>query len=331
MCESTTNGPSSCTKYNGRLFVEPIDHWGELAVQTEDGADAVVVLPTDYAQDWMERTGRKLKMEYVGMGSVFTVIFKTAFANLPRASQSAIATIGTLFLFMGLKKKTRDHISCSLLLFLAAALAGPGVTQGVWFVPYVLFGACVWAMEGYLEKRRTRIYTLPLVLGGFAATGPGWVLGLAFAAAYLLEPRPLLPGLRQRLTWLVAVSAVVAAVVAAYVSSRSDGLGAPALNPPAGALFVLYASIAVITVICLSFYWRRLAWPHRVNAVVFGVLAACDARIVALFGMTSMIVWSATIFRHGIDSDRLRPYTKHAEWYFFPLVFTAAIWVVVTR
>jgi len=65
-------------------------------MQSEDGADAVVVLPADYAPDWMERTGRKLKMEYVGMGSVFTVIFKTAFVHLPRASQSAIATIGTL-------------------------------------------------------------------------------------------------------------------------------------------------------------------------------------------------------------------------------------------
>jgi len=53
--------------------------------------------------------------------------------------------------------------------------------------------------------------------------------------------------------------------------------------------------------------------------------------LVALFGMASMIVWSATIFRHGIDSDRLRPYTKHAEWYFFPLVFAAAIFVIVYR
>jgi len=297
-------------------------------MQNEDAADAIVVLPADYAPDWMERAGRKLKMEYIGMGSVFTVIFKTAFVHLPRASQSAIATIGTLFLFMGLKKKTRDHISCSLLLFIAAALAGPGVTNGLWFVPYVLFGACVWAMEGYLEKRRTRIYSLPLVLGGFAATGSGWVLGLAFVAAYLLEPRPLLPGLRKRLALLVAASAIVAAVVAAYVGSRGNGLRVPALSPPAGALFVLYAVIAVITVLCLAFYWSRLAWPHRVNAILFGVLGAFDARIVALFGLASMIVWSATIFRHGIDSDRLRPYTKHAEWYFFPLVFAAAIWVV---
>ena len=39
----------------------------------------------------------------------------------------------------------------------------------------------------------------------------------------------------------------------------------------------------------------------------------------------------ATIFRIGIDSDRLRPYTKHAEWYSFLLVFAAAMWVVVYR
>ncbi len=234
-------------------------------MQNEDGADAVVVLPADYAPDWMERTGRKLKMEYIGMGSVFAVIFKEAFVQLPRASFAAIATVGSLFLFMGLKKKTRDHISCSLLLFTAAALAHSGVTHWLWFWPYALFGACVWAMEGYLEKRRTRIYSLPVVLGGFAALGPGWILGLAFVAAYLLEPRPLLPGLRKRLALLVAASAIVGAAVAAYVGSRGAGWHAPVLRPPAGALFVVYAVIAVITVLCLAFYWRRLAWPHRVT------------------------------------------------------------------
>lgn len=293
-------------------------------------ADIEVIMPVGYKPDWMERTGRKLKMEYVGMGSVFAVIFRTAFVQLPRASFAAIATIGSFFLFMGLKKKTRDHISCSLLLFIAAALAHSGVTDWAWFWPYALFGACVWAMEGYLEKRRTRIYTLPLVLGVFAAVSPGWVLGLAFVAAYLLDPRPELPGLRKRLAGIVAVSGVGGAVVASYVSSRG-GLRVPTFNSPSVTLLALYVATAVVTAACLAYYWSRLAWPHRVNAVVFGVLAAFDARIVALFGMTSMIVWSATIFRHGIDSDRLRPYTKHAEWYFFPIVFVAALWVVFFR
>jgi hypothetical protein len=294
-------------------------------------AEVPVVMPADYKPDWMERNGRKLKMEYIGMGSVFAVIFKEAFVQLPRASFSAIATIGSLFLFMGLKKKTRDHISCSLLLFIAAALAHPGVTHRGWFIPYALFGACVWAMEGYLEKRRTRIYTLPLVLGAFSALSPAWVLAFAYLSAYLLEPRPDIPGLRKRLAAIVAVSGVAAVAVSSYVVSRGTGPRLAELRPASGALLVLYAVIAAITALCLVFYWKRLAWPHRVNAILFGVMAAFDARIVALFGMTSMIVWSATIFRHGIDSDRLRPYTKHAEWYFFPLVFAAAIWVVIYR
>jgi len=299
-------------------------------MQSEAGPDAVVVMPADYRPDWMEVTGRKLKMEYVGMGSVFTVIFRTAFAHLPRWSDSAIATIATLFLFMGLKKKTRDHISCSLLLFIAAALAAPGVTNGLWYWPYAAFGACVWAMEGYLEKRRNRIYALPVVLGGFAAISTGWVLGLAFVAAYLFEPRPEVPGIRKRLAGLVAVSAVVAAIAAAYAGSwRGDSLST--LSPPTGGGLVLYALIAAVSVACLGFYWGGLAAPHRVNAILFGLLAPFDARIVALFGMASMVLLSATIFRHGIDSDRLRPLTKHAEWYFFPVVFAAAMWTVFGR
>lgn len=299
-------------------------------MQNVGGPDAVVVMPADYRPDWMEVTGRKLKMEYVGMGSVFTVIFRTAFVHLPRWSDSAIATIATLFLFMGLKKKTRDHISCSLLLFIAAALAGPGVTNGRWYWPYAAFGACVWAMEGYLEKRRTRIYTLPLVLGGFAAISTGWVLGLAFLAAYLLEPRPEVPGIRKRLAGLVAVSAVIAAIAAGY-SGSWRGESPSTLSPPTGGLLVLYAAIAAVSVACLGFYSSRLRWPHRVNAILFGLLAPFDARIVALFGMASMVLLSATIVRHGIDSDRLRPFTKHAEWYFFPVVFAAALWTVFGR
>jgi hypothetical protein len=299
-------------------------------MQIADAPDAVVVMPADYRPDWMEVTGRKLKMEYVGMSSVFTLIFRTAFVHLPRWTGSGIATIGTLFLFMGLKKKTRDHISCSLLLFIAAALAGPGVTNELWYWPYVAFGACVWAMEGYLEKRRTRIYALPIVLGGFAAISVGWVLALAFVAAYLLEPRPLLPGLRKRLAGLVAAAAGTGVIAASYFGTwRGETLST--LRPPAGGLLALYALTAAITMACLGFYWRRLAAPHRVNAILFGVLAPLDARIVALFGMASMVVLSATIFRHGIDSDRLRPFTKHAEWYFFPLVFAAAVCAVLWR
>lgn len=294
------------------------------------GADAAALSSAEYAPDWAERTGRKLKMEYVGMGSVFAVICCTAFGHLAFRPQAAIATAGTLLLFMGLKKKTRDHIAASLLLFIAAALAGTGVTNRLWFVPYALFGACVWAMEGYLEKRRNRIFALPIVLGGFAAMSHGWVLALAFVAAYLLEPRPDVPGIRKKLAAIVAASALVGAGVAAYVSSQGGGI-APALERPTGGLLVLYAAIALVSLACLGFYWNRLARPHRVNAILFGLLAPFDARIVALFGMASMVLLSATIFKNGVDSDRLRPITRHAEWYFFPAVFMAAIWFVFHR
>lgn len=285
--------------------------------------DADVVLPAGYRPDWMEVSGRKLKMEYVGMGSVFAIIGLEAFGHLPHASQSAIATAGTLFLFMGLKKKTRDHIAASFLLFAAAALAAPGVRDGAWALPYALFGACIWAMEGYLEKRRTRIYGLPVILGSFAAISPFWPLALVFVAAYLFQPRPDAPGIRRRLALIVALSAVVSAITAAVVASR--GAAAPmALDPPTKGLLILYASIAVICVLCLAAYWRRLAVPHRLNAILLGVVAAFDTRLMAMFGMASTVLLSATVFRHGVDSERMRPMVKHAEWYFFPLVLAAA-------
>jgi hypothetical protein len=201
------------------------------------------------------------------------------------------------------------------------------VTGRSWSVPYALFGACIWAMEGYLEKRRTRIYALPVILGGFAAASPFWPLGLAYVSTYLLEPRPDAPGIRRKLGWIVAASAVVSAVVAGFASSRGAARSL-ALDPPTGNLLVLYAVVAVISVVCLGAYWTRLTVPHRLNAILFGMLAPLDIRIVALFGMAAVVLLSATVFRHGIDADRLRPMVKHAEWYFFPLVFVVALWTL---
>jgi hypothetical protein len=168
------------------------------------------------------------------------------------------------------------------------------------------------------------------VLGGFAAISAWWGLGLAFVAAYLLEPRSEVPGIRKRLAGIVAVSAAVAMIAAAYFRSwHVESLST--LSAPSGELLALYVLIAVASVACLGFYWRRLAWPHRVNAILFGLLAPFDARVVALFGMAATVLLSATIFRHGIDSDRWRPLTKHAEWYFFPIVFVVALWTVFGR
>ena len=154
--------------------------------------------PADYTPDAVERIGRRMKMEYVGMASVFAVIALLIFGALA-PWQRVAATAGTVFLFLGLKKKTRDHLCVSFLLFAAAAVAREPLRLAEWAVPYLLLGACVYALEGYLEKRRGRIYLLPLIFGLWSWVDFSWLLGLVFVAFYLADPRAELPGSRRRL------------------------------------------------------------------------------------------------------------------------------------
>lgn len=283
-----------------------------------------------YRPDAVERTGRRMKMEYVGMGSVFLFIWLVDFSGVPHWSYSALATAGTVFLFMGLKKKTRDHLVTSFLLFAAAALAEPSVTVELWAMPYALFGACTWAMEGYLEKRRNRILALPAVIGGFAWTGPLWLFAFAFVAAYLLEPRDDLPGLRRKLSWLVAASAAMGLAVTAVAPWRGN-TGGWAPRAPDGWELWLAAAVALSVVFSLVAYWRRLAWPHRVNGVLFTLLAPLDERFIAMFGTAGAIVLAATVFRQSTDSDRWRGAFRHAEWYFFPAILAVSVGLLVSR
>jgi hypothetical protein len=282
------------------------------------------LLPSDYRPDAMERVGRKLKMEYVGMSSVFLLLWLVDFRGVPHWTQSALATAGTFFLFMGVKKKTRDHLVTSLLLFAAAALAVTAVTELVWVLPYALFGACAWAMEGYLEKRRGRIFALPAILGGFAWTSPFWPLALLFLAAYLLEPRAEAPGLRKRLARLVVVSGLAGLAVSASAPWR-DGWTEWQRHPPDLWQLALLALFTIPVLSSLVAYRGRLARPHLVNGLLFGFFAPFDERCVALFGMVGAIVLAATVFKESADSPRWRHALKHLEWYFFPLVTVAAL------
>ena len=59
------------------------------------------------------------------MASVFTVIAFLIYGGR-RGRSPFPPRLGSFFLFLGLKKKNRDHLMCSFLLFLAAALARPG-------------------------------------------------------------------------------------------------------------------------------------------------------------------------------------------------------------
>lgn len=277
-----------------------------------------------HVPDAVERVGRKLKMEYVGMASVFTTLYFLAFSGLPTVLESATATAGTVFLFLGLKRKTRDHLCASFLLFAAGALAHAGVVLERWSLPYMLFGMCVWAMEGYFEEHRSRIFALPAVLGAFAAASPAWILGVAFVVPYVVGPGPQDPGQRRRLRVMVGLSALAAVAVAAIQVWRGSH-AMPVLQPPGGVTLALYAAMALATGGCLALYWKKLTARHRLNAPVLGVLAAFDRRVVALFGMAAVVVLAATIFERSIDSDRWRPLFKKAEWYFFWVVLATAV------
>lgn len=285
----------------------------------------------DYTPGPVEVSGRKLKMEYVGMASVFTVIALLIYVGRPWAV-SVPATFGSFFLFLGLKKKNRDHLMCSFLLFLAAALARPAVVGLGWAVPMLLFGATVFSLERYIEKRPKQAYGLPVVLAVWGWLNGFWLLALFFAAMYLLYPRTDRPEARKVLLRVVPASAVTGGAAAAV---RLLGTNAPAdywptaFVAPAGGWSLAVFALIVVVVAVVAAYWKRLIQPHRFNSVVFAALAPWDVRLTALFGMVAAVLLAATVFRHSIDSDHARPFFKHAEWHFFWYVLVLAVWAVL--
>lgn len=286
-----------------------------------------------YVAGPVERFGRRIKLEYVGMISVYLIIWLLFFGNQASLGQAALATIGSFFLFLGLKKKTRDHLSGSMLLFAAALLARGPLAEARWAVPYMLFGACVCALEGYLEKRQEQMFALPVLFAWWGWLESTWLPALAFAALYLTHPWKERPGLRRRLSALTVTSTVSAF---AGTSWRLGAVASPVRLvrwqrlAPARADLLLLAAIGIPALLCLAFYWQKLAWPHRLGPLLFAMLGPWDLRLLALSGMAVAVLLSATVFRLSIDSDRLRPLFKHAEWHYFWYVFAVAMWVGAT-
>jgi hypothetical protein len=294
-----------------------------------------------YVPGPVERVGRRLKMEYVGMASVHAVCFFLIFEGLATWGQRAVATLGILLLFLGLKKKTRDHLSCSLLLFAAAVVAAGPLADARWAVPYFLFGGCVCALEGYVEKAQEQIYALPVLLFAWGWIDPMWPLALLFAALYLTHPWAEKPGLRKRYAGVFGLTVVAA--LAGFAVGRWNALAAddPAsavsaalrdgwqLLAPSPLQLWLLAGLGVPALVCLVVYWRRLKMPHKLNLLLFAVLAPWDVRWTAMFGMAAVVLLAATLFRFSIDSDRLRPAFKHAEWHFFWWVLVLAVWSAI--
>jgi len=287
----------------------------------------------DYTRGPVEVYGRRMKMEYVGMASVFVVIAVLIYGGEPW-QRAVVATFGSFFLFLGLKKKNRDHLMCSFLLFMAALLARPAVLVADWTLPLLLFGATVFSLERYIEKRPSQVYVLPVVFAVWGWVDGFWLLALLFAAAYLFHPRADRPGWRKKLGLTIAGAAAAGGMTTVL---HLTGSGLPAgywpserLAPAPGHL-IFTAVVALAVLVVVGFYRLRIIVPHRINPVVFALLAPWDIRLTAMFGMVAAVLFAATVFRHSIDSDRARPFFKHAEWHFFWWVLALAVWAVVFR
>jgi hypothetical protein len=227
--------------------------------------DGIVI--EGYEPGPVEVFGRRLKMEYIGMASVFVVIAVLIFGGSPWV-RTIEATAGSFFLFLGLKKKNRDHLVCSLLLFGAALLARPAVFEASWALSLLLFGATVFSAERYLEKKPQQVAFLPVILGAWAWLDGLWLLGLFYSAAYILCPRSDRPGATKILGQSVIVGAAVGLIVTAI---RFAGPGAPdgywfgARIAPERWLLLIVATLVVAVLVVIGAYQSRLIVPHKIN------------------------------------------------------------------
>ena len=295
---------------------------------TATETDGIVI--EGYEPGPVEVYGRRLKMEYVGMASVFVVIAVLIFGGSPWL-RTVPATAASFFLFLGLKKKNRDHLMCSMHLFGAALLARPAVFEANWALPLLLFGATVFSVERYLEKKPQQVAFLPMILAAWAWFDGLWLLGLAYSAAYILCPR----SDREGATTILVRSVIAAAAAGVIVTAaRLLGPSAPhgywfgARIAPERWLLPVVAALVIAVLVVITAYSRRLIVPHTINPLLFAALAPWDIRLTAMFAVVAAVLFSASIFKLSIDSDRIRPYVWHAEWHYFYLMLGLALWAV---
>ena len=289
---------------------------------------------TAYIPGPVERFGRKLKIEYLGMASVYSIIALLYFGDLASWYETVLSTLGAFFLFLGLKKKTEDHLVGSLVLFAAVSVAQVPVVVSKWVVPYLLFGLAVFIMEGYRERRPTRIYALPALFLGWSLADSSWWLGMVFSAMYLAFPRADRPQLRRHLAYMLIAGFLLGFTGHALVDQSI--LSALQFHPDGHVSLArieleMLAAIGLPALFCLALYWRKLMAPHRWNTLIFACLAPWDGRFAALFAMVAAILLCATAFRDSVDSPTLRPFFKHFEWHYFWYVFAIAVWAYLSR
>ena len=264
------------------------------------------------------------------MASVFVIIAVLIYGGDPWL-RTLFATTGSFFLFLGLKKKNRDHLMCSMHLFGAALLSRAAVFEADWALPLLLFGATVFSAERYLEKKPQQVAFLPVILGVWAWFDGFWLLGLVYTATYILCPRSDRPGATKILVRSViggAAAGLIVMAVRLLGTSSPAGYWFGARIAPVNWLLVVVAAVIVAVIVVIAFYRRRLIVPHKINPLLFAALAPWDIRLTAMFAMVAAVLFSASIFKLSIDSDRIRPYIWHAEWHYFYLVTALAIWAI---
>jgi len=287
-----------------------------------------------YVRGPVERFGRKLKVEYLGMASVYSIIAVLYFGDLASWYETLLATLGAFFLFLGLKKKTEDHIVGSLVLFAAVSVAQVPVVMSKWVVPYMLFGIVVFVMEGYRERRPTRIYALPALFLGWSLADSSWWLGVVFSTLYLAFPRAEKPQFRRHLSYMLIAGFLLG--FAGHALLDRSILSALQFHPDGHVSLErvemeMLAAIGIPTFLCLVLYWKKLMAPHRWNTLIFALLAVQDGRLAALFGMVAAVLLCGTVFRDSVDSPSMRPFFKYFEWHYFWYVFIIALWAFVRR
>jgi len=285
-----------------------------------------------YVPGPFERFGRKLKVEYLGMASVYSIIALVYFGDFLSWYETILATLGAFFLFLGLKKKTEDHVMGSLVLFAAVSVAQVPVVVSGWVVPYLIFGLTIFIMEGYRERRPTRIYALPALFLGWSLADSSWWLGVVFSTMYLAFPRAEKPQLRRHLCYMLIAGFLVG--FSSHALLDRSILSALQFHPDGHVSLErveleMLAAIGIPTFLCLVLYWKKLMAPHRWNTLIFASLALWDGRFATLFAMVAAVLLCATAFRDSVDSPNMRPFFKHLEWHYFWYVFVFAMWAFV--
>jgi len=256
------------------------------------------------------------------------------FGDFAAWHETILATLGAFFLFLGLKKKTEDHIVGSLVLFAAVSVAQVPIGVSKWVVPYLLFGLTVFVMEGYRERRPARIYALPALFLGWSLADSSWWLGVVFSTMYLAFPRAEKPQFRRHLSYMLIAGFLLG--FAGHALLDRSILSALQFHPDGHVSLErveleMLAAIGIPTFLCLVVYWKKLMAPHRWNTLIFASLALWDGRFAALFAMIAAVLLCATAFRDSADSPTLRPFFKHLEWHYFWYVFAIAVCAYLSR